>query len=102
MKEDLSDSSVQSSTEAICLELLGEKLGASLVPEILRLNDETTFQIDGVDREKGILCEVFSHMGALKDGQRKKLARDLVDSSGRRNTSPARSCDGIKEAKTEV
>ena len=25
-----------------------------------------------------------------------------VDSSGRRNTSPARSCDGIKEAKTEV
>jgi len=56
----------------------GSYLGAQLVPETLRLPNGTVFQLDGIDRRNKVLCEFFSHMGKLKDGQRKKLARDLL------------------------
>ena len=78
MPQDLSDSSVHTAAEPICLALVGEQLGVRLAPETVRLSDGTTFQLDGVDRGAHVLCEVFSHIGALKDGQKKKLAKDLL------------------------
>ena len=78
MASDLSDSSVHSTAEPACLALVGSELNARLVPEVIRLDDGTEFQIDGVDRENRVLCEVFTHVETMKDGQQKKLAKDLL------------------------
>jgi hypothetical protein len=76
--QDLSDSSVHTAAEPVCLALVGEQLGVTLAPETVRLSDGTTFHLDGVDRGAHVFCEVFSHIGDLKDGQKKKLAKDLL------------------------
>jgi hypothetical protein len=73
-----SNSTVQVAIESECLELVGQELDARLIPEVLKLVDGTEFQVDGVDKAKRVLCEVFSHIGPLKDGQRKKLAKDIL------------------------
>jgi hypothetical protein len=78
MPSDLSDSSVHAAAEPICLALVGSELNARLVPAEIRLDDGTEFHIDGVDRDKRVLCEVFAHVGTMKDGQKKKLAKDLL------------------------
>ncbi len=76
--KDLSNSSVHTAAEPICLALAGEQLSVRLATETVRLSDRTTFQLDGVDWSACVLCEVFSHIGVLKDGQKKKLAKDVL------------------------
>src|SRR5205085_2807544 len=70
----LSDSTAQTSLEPRCLELASAALKATLSPQPFVLSDGTSFCIDGVNESQRMLCEVFVHMGPLKDGQKKKLA----------------------------
>lgn len=78
MSSHLSDSSVQRNVEPACLQLVCETLGVSLSPDNVQLDDGTRFQVDGIDRHHRIVCEIFAHVGKMRDGQRKKLARDIL------------------------
>ncbi len=78
MPKHLSDSSVQSAAELFCLSLVGTELQVRLEPEEIRLEDGTQFRIDGMDQQAKVLCEFFAHVGSMKDGQKKKLAKDML------------------------
>src|SRR6266851_1004980 len=78
MAMHLSDSAVQRSAEPVCLALVNAALSTRLAPEQIRLDDRTQFCVDGIDREARVLCEIFAHMGVLEDGQKKKLAKDIL------------------------
>lgn len=78
MANDPSDSVTQKSVEPSCLDAIAKEFNVRLRPEVISLEDGTVFKIDGVDRDAKFLCEIFAHRGALKAGQRKKLANDLL------------------------
>ena len=40
--------------------------------------DGVTFYIDGFSEKKSILCEIYSHIGALKAAQKNKVTHDIL------------------------
>ena len=78
MQPHLSDSAVQQEVEPVCLQLASAALKVHLTPSDIRLADGTLFRVDGVNRTECVLCEIFSHVGNMRDGQRKKLAKDML------------------------
>ena len=78
MPKHVSDSSEQRTAEVVILETTNEDLGLSLVPKQMGLKDGTVVQIDGVDEENRVLCEIYSHIGVLKGSQPDKVAADLL------------------------
>ena len=75
MQPHLSDSAVQQEVEPVCLQLASAALKVHLTPSDIRLADGTLFRVDGVNETERVLCEIFSHVGNMRDGQRKKLAK---------------------------
>jgi hypothetical protein len=73
-----SDSSAQQNAEVVALELANIALSASLRPERLIFDRGVCVDVDGVDRAKCILCEVYCRLGALKAGQKHKIASDML------------------------
>lgn len=49
-----------------------------LVSTAVPLNDGVVVQIDGINKEHRILCEVYSRIGTLKGSQPDKLASDML------------------------
>ncbi|NQT12414.1 MAG: hypothetical protein HQ582_06690 [Planctomycetes bacterium] len=78
MRPHLSDSEVQREVEPVCLQLVSDILKVPLAPDDIRLDDGTLFRVDGVNRTSRVLCEVFAHVGKMLDGQKKKLAKDML------------------------
>lgn len=78
MARDLSDSYQHTVAERLLLDLAEQKLRVRLESKSMRLENGATFHLDGVNERAKVLCEVFSHLGDLKDGQKKKLARDVL------------------------
>ncbi len=73
-----SDSSKQTRLEKRLVAQVAKALGASLPAQPLRLFCGASVQVDGVNEKKRVLYEAFSHIGEIKSGQERKLARDLL------------------------
>ena len=75
-----SDSSVQQNAEKIILSLLEKKLrleSNTIVQTRISLND-TFVEFDGFNEEKGIIAEVYAHIGKLKSAQSSKPINDIM------------------------
>jgi|GEM_PF-2508224 len=73
-----SDSSEHCKSEGEVLRTVERQLDCHLSPEDVDRGDGVTAQVDGIDREKKILCEVNCHIGKLKPSQRDKVAADVL------------------------
>src|SRR5207302_7059700 len=73
-----SDSSEQRNAEVVALELANTALSASLRRERLIFNGGVCVDLGGVDRAGRVLCEVYCRLGALKAGQKHKIASDML------------------------
>ena len=73
-----SDSTTQSDAEPLILAAVAEQLGVTLTPRRLKLPAGATADVDGVAADESVLVEVFARQGALKGGQRGKIARDAL------------------------
>jgi hypothetical protein len=62
----------------ISLTAVANQLGVTLTPRRLALPGGATADVDGVTSDESVLVEVFAHRGALKGGQRGKIARDAL------------------------
>lgn len=74
----LSDSSEQSKAERELLRQLAADLGVSLQPMTIELKEGVRVNIDGVNQEHRILCEVYAHIGHTRGGQPHKIAKDIL------------------------
>jgi len=74
----LSDSAVQLEAEPLILAALSAQLETPLEPRRFTLPGGATADIDGASADGRILVEVFARQGALKGGQRGKIARDAL------------------------
>jgi hypothetical protein len=74
-----SDSSEQRAAERHIISALASELGVSLEPGSITLNEsQARLELDGLNREHGVLCEVYAHIGRLRGGQVHKVARDVL------------------------
>jgi hypothetical protein len=73
-----SDSAVQLDAEPLILAALSAQLGTPLTPQRFTLPEGATADVDGASADGNVLVEVFAHQGALKGGQRGKIARDAL------------------------
>lgn len=73
-----SDSTAQSDAEPLILAAVAEQVGVALEPRRLTLPGGATADVDGVAPDESVLVEVFARQGALKGGQRGKIARDTL------------------------
>jgi len=72
-----SDSSVQQLVETKIVRVLSKQLGIQLNPAKLALKNSNV-RVDGYDPKRRVLCEVYAHVGATKEGQPAKIAKDLL------------------------
>lgn len=73
-----SDSSAQGNAEKAMIDILNQRLGTALERKRLALPDGVVVDLDGYDKDKFTLCEVFAHLGEMKAGQRRKVASDIL------------------------
>jgi len=73
-----SDSSEQQTAESYMLEELGRKLSLTLQSSKLKLTTGNSVQIDGLNEEKQVLCEIYARIGKLKSAQSDKVASDFL------------------------
>ena len=73
-----SDSAVQRAAECSVRELIQVVVDCSLAPETLDLGAGVKINIDGISRDKRILCEIYSRIGRLKSAQSDKVAADML------------------------
>ena len=73
-----SDSSTQRIAECSLRELIEVLVDSTLTPETLNLGEGVRVNIDGISREKRILCEIYSRIGKLKSSQSDKVATDIL------------------------
>lgn len=76
-----SDSSVQMKSEKVILAKLEELLNLpkdSIETEVIKLNSRSTVEIDGFNKEHGIMVEVFSRIGKPKAAHQEKIANDIL------------------------
>jgi len=76
--EHPSASIVQQDVELVLLQALARKLGYDLEPHNIKLNENSSIQIDGFSADGRILCEVYAHVGTLRGGQPDKIAADVL------------------------
>ena len=73
-----SSSSEQQCAESEIVKDINRRLGLNLVKEKLNLGRGIVVEIDGIDRDRSAICEVYSRIGKLKPAQTDKLAADLL------------------------
>lgn len=73
-----SSSTEQQQIESVILATLNQKLGLNLAPRRLSLSETTTVQLDGLDEENQVACEIYARLGKLKGSQPDKVASDLL------------------------
>jgi hypothetical protein len=71
-----SDSAAQRRAERLILDEVERTVGRSLSPTRLTLAGGAS--VDVVAEDESVLVEVFAHHGALKGGQRHKIATDVL------------------------
>jgi hypothetical protein len=60
------------------LKKLNRKRRIALAPASVRLENGTEVQIDGIDKSRRVLCEVYAHIGTMKGSQPDKVATDML------------------------
>jgi len=73
-----SDSSAQQGAEPLIREKVAEYIGKPLTPKTLKLDGGTSVQVDGSTSDESVFLEIFARQGALKGGQRHKVATDAL------------------------
>lgn len=73
-----SNSAAQQEIEEIVLKKLNGEAELKLKPKTIDLTDNTKVEVDGFDEEEKTICEIFTHVGALKSGQSRKVASDFL------------------------
>jgi hypothetical protein len=73
-----SDSAPQRDVEPVILAAVSAELGVELAPRRLTFPSGAWCDVDGVSADERVLVEVFARQGALKGGQRGKIARDAL------------------------
>jgi len=73
-----SSSTEQQKIESVILATLNQQLGLKLIPRRLLLSETTSVQLDGLDVESQVACEVYARLGKLKGSQPDKVASDLL------------------------
>jgi hypothetical protein len=75
-----SDSAAQRGAERLILDEVERTVGRSLSPTRLTLagGASVDVDVDGVAEDQSVLVEVFANQGALKGGQRHKIATDVL------------------------
>ena len=74
----VSDSTEQRDAELIVIAAINASDGLSLTPERIRLPDGAYIELDGMDRVRRVLCEVYCRIGALKAAQAHKVSTDIL------------------------
>jgi hypothetical protein len=74
----LSDSRVQQEAEALIRQRVGDHVGKLLAPKRVHLQAGAPVEVDGVAADESVFVEIFAHQGALKGGQRHKVATDAL------------------------
>ena len=77
MKDARSDSSEQREAEQAIRCLLEEDFGP-LNSGFWRLSDDSKVEVDAVSKSCNVAIEIFAHQGKLLDGQKKKIAKDML------------------------
>lgn len=72
------DSREQRHAEQVMLELLGARLGITLVPRRIVLDDGIRVEVDGADAELTVLVEAWAHQGPPKAAQKHKVLADVL------------------------
>lgn len=73
-----SSSHEQTAAEEPVLKAVSEQLGAAVEPTRVDFPGGSYVNVDGVSRDPLVFVEVFAHQGALKGGQRHKVAGDVL------------------------
>src|SRR6266540_3442703 len=76
-KDPRGNSSVQQRAEAAMRTLLQAEHGA-LAAVKWKIDSDFEVEIDAANGARSILIEIFAHQGALRDGQKKKIAKDIL------------------------
>jgi len=76
-KDPRGNSSVQQRAEVAMRTLLQAEHG--LLAELnWKIDDDVEVQIDAVNSDRSVLIEIFARQGNLLDGQKKKIAKDIL------------------------
>lgn len=73
-----SDSSEQQSVEKAVLDEINRQFEWGLAPKRLKLSKTVHVQLDGLDENNKVLCEIYAHIGKPKGSQPDKVASDLL------------------------
>jgi len=73
-----SDSQAQRDAECYMLKVLAEREGFPILAESVSLEDGVRIVLDGFNRERRYLCEVYAHLGPTRGAQGHKIARDVL------------------------
>lgn len=73
-----SDSTVQQLAEPLIRQKVAEFIGKPLVAASVKLDSGAPVQVDGVTDDESVFVEISAHQGALKGGQRHKVATDAL------------------------
>jgi len=74
----LSDSSAQREAESHLIDCLNKNQTLKLVSQHCSLGNGVSVQLDGIDVDKKVICEVFAHIGKLKPAQSRKVTSDML------------------------
>ena len=73
-----SDSTEQQTAEGYIFRSLSNDINVELHPEKLVLPSGSSVQIDGINEEDKVLCEIYARIGKLKGSQPDKVASDIL------------------------
>ena len=74
----VSDSLEQREAEVAVLTQVNKERGYSLAGDAVPVGDGVVVRVDGIDRERRVMCEVYSRIGRLKGSQPHKIASDML------------------------
>ncbi len=72
------DSSEQQSAERWLLDALSKDLGVELAKKKLRVDEDSSLELDGYAENPLVLCEAWAHVGTVKGGQKHKVMADAM------------------------
>jgi hypothetical protein len=73
-----SDSDAQRDAEVASLRELEKRLGFPVAGERVELNGGCFANVDGINRERRFICEIYSRIGKLQAAQVEKVASDVL------------------------
>jgi hypothetical protein len=73
-----SDATVQQQAEPLIRDKVAVHIGKPLAPAAVKLESGASVQVDGVAADESAFVEISAHQGALRGGQRHKVATDAL------------------------